>query len=271
MMKKILALLLTVLCLCIPITVFAENSVILDDSASLINDSYEEKLTNRMQEIANKYSINFIILTTENTDGKTLQDYADDYYDQLFNSENGFTIAININTREIYASGVGTGVDNISDYEIDSIFDSARSYLSDGDFDSAFAQMLDTFDYYYSYDDTQDIEEYLYDDGNQVKEKSFGLGNIGISGIIGAISSFITGLVLKKDLKSVAPKKSASEYGKDLVITGMSDFYLGSHVSKTPIVKNNNNNSGSHGNYGGGHSVHISSSGVSHGGHSSHF
>ena len=271
MMKKLFVLLLTILCLCIPNTVFAENSVILDDSASLINDSYEEKLTNRMQEIADKYNINFIILTTETTDGKTLQDFADDYYDEKFYNEDGFTIAIDINSREIYASGVGTGVDNISDYEIDNIFDSARSYLSDGDFDSAFAQMLDTFDYYFSYDDTQDIEEYLNYNDAEEKERSFGLGNLGISGVIGAISSFITGLVLKKDLKSVAPKRSATGYGKDLVITGMSDFYLGSHVSKTPIVKHDNHNSGSHGNYGGGHSVHISSGGVSHGGHSSHF
>ena len=88
-----------------------------------------------------------------------------------------------------YVSTLGKCVDRISDYEIDYIYnDYVGEYLSEGDFSHGILAFIDGFEYYYNYDDTADIEEYL--ESNQTTY-TFGIENIIFSLIIAAIVTLI--------------------------------------------------------------------------------
>ena len=270
-MKKLFILLFTLLCLLTPNKVFGyEDTNLFNDSSELLAPEQRLQLEDKMETVSDRLGVNIVIVTTNDIGNKSMMEFADDYYDNNYSNPDGIILVINMGTSEWYVSTAGNCIDNISDYEIDYIIgDYVLPYLQNGDFYSGFDSFVDGFDYYFYYDDTADIEEnYEY----EVEDKSsFGLENLGISGIIGAISSFITSRVLKGQLKSTAPKRTATNYSNNFVVTGMSDFYLGSYVSKTKIIKNKDISGGNHGSYGSGHSSHTSSSGVSHGGHGGHF
>ena len=267
-MKKLFILLFTLLCLINPIKVYGEDMPIFDDEAELLEINDRLSLGNYMKDVSDKLGVTISIVTKNGID-TDIQSFADDYYDSHYTNPDGIILVLDMRTREWYVSTVGIGIDYISDYEIDYIVDDMLNYLANDDYYNGFRRFVDGFDYYYHYDDTSDIEEY---NDQPIQEKKFGFVNIGISTVFGLIASFICGFILKGQLKSVAPKVTANDYGKNFVITGYSDFYLGSHVSKTPIIRNNNHSNGSsHGNYGSGHNTHVSSSGVSHGGHGGHF
>lgn len=88
--------------------------------------------------------------------------------------------------------------------------------------------------------------------------------NIIIGLAIGAFAALIYTLILKGQLKSVSTEHFASNYidNGSFALNGHADFFVGSHISKTPIPKNNNSSRG----VGGGSSSHTSSSGSRHGG-----
>ena len=269
-MKKLLVILFTLLVLLNPFNVFAQNTNFLNDFADLISDSDKDNIEQQLQNISSKYDISFVVVTSDNLQGRNDQEYADDFYDENYDNEDGILILIDMENHNWYVSTIGKCVDHISDYEIDYIYnDYVGEHLSEGNFEDGILAFIDGFEYYYKYDDTADIEEYL-NSNETVKE--FGIENIIFSLIIAGIVTLIVGIVLKKQLKSVKPQRFAGNYvdRNSFVLTGYSDFFLGTHVSRTPIVRNDDRGS-SGGGFGSGHSTHISSSGASHGGHGGHF
>lgn len=269
-MKKIITILITLLFVLSPLSVFAENTNFLNDYANIIGDIDKIAIESKLEEVSNKYDIDFVVVTTDDLQGKDDRQYSDDFYDENYNNEDGILVLIDLENSSWYVSTIGKCVDNISDYEIDNIYNQyVGDYLRQGEFAKGILAFVDGFDYYYNYDDTADIEEYL--DSNQTVN-IFGIENIVFSLIIAAIATLVTGIILKNQLKSVKPQRYAGNYvdNKSFVLTGYSNFFLGSHVSRTPIIKNDTKNSGG-GNFGSGHSTHISSSGASHGGHGGHF
>ena len=258
-MKKIL---LTLLCLLLINTnVFADTKFFYDN-ANLLSQQDAASLENELKESSELMNLNIVIVTVdEDIDDNQIGKYADDKYDELFGKSDGIEFLINIHNRNFYVSTVEDVINKISDEEIDYIMkDYVYDYLAKGDYFSAFISFIRGFKKYYVKEDP------IHED--VVIDHKFGIKNIIISAIVAIIVCVIVYLVLSSQLKSVKTKKVAHEYinQNSFILTGYSNFLINKHVSRTPIVKSNNNSSG-----GSSHSSHISSHGVSHGGHGGHF
>ena len=55
------------------------------DKADLLTDAEEEELNEKANDLAGTFHMNFVILTTDDAEGKEAQAYADDFY-----MDNGF-------------------------------------------------------------------------------------------------------------------------------------------------------------------------------------
>ncbi|MBQ1307796.1 MAG: TPM domain-containing protein, partial [Erysipelotrichaceae bacterium] len=183
--------------------------------------------------------------------------------------DDGVLLFISMSTSEMYISTKGRGTDYITDYGIDYIFGQISDDLSSDRFYDAFVKYADLTDGLIAEAENGNVV-----DVNSKPKKSFTAANVGISAIAGLITSLITALVLKGQMRNVHYERYAGNYvvSNSFHITGMSDMLVNRHVSRTP--RSRNNTSSGHGptHYsGGGSHTHTSSSGSSHGGHGAHF
>ena len=238
------------------------------DGAGLLSSDEVSSLTRKLKDLSSRHNMDILVLTSDTLNGMDTDDYADDFYDYNGYKDDGVLLFISMSTSEMYISTKGRGTDYITDYGIDYIFDQISTDLSSGRFYEAFEKYADQTD--------KLIKE--AENGNVVdvdnKPKSFGAVNVGISAITGLISSLITALVLKGQMRNVHYERYAGNYVADnsFHITGMSDMLVNRHVSRTPRSRNNDTSGHSPTHFsGGGSHTHTSSSGSSHGGHGSHF
>lgn len=80
-MRKYLALLAALLILFIP-SVYAAGADRIQDMAGLLDESQEQMLRGQIEELARKYQFDAVIVTVDSLEGKTPEEYADDYLDQ---------------------------------------------------------------------------------------------------------------------------------------------------------------------------------------------
>ncbi|MBO4920218.1 MAG: TPM domain-containing protein, partial [Erysipelotrichaceae bacterium] len=196
-------------------------------------------------------------------------DYADDFYDYNGYKDDVVLLFISMSTSEMYISTKGKGADYVTDYGIDYIFDQISGDLSSGRFYQAFETYADQTDRL-----IKEAKNGNVIDVDNKPKSSFTAANVGISAVVGFISSLITALILKGQMRNVHYERYAGNYIADnsFHLTGMSDMLVNRHVSRTPRHRNNNTSGHSPTHIsGGGSHMHTSSSGSSHGGHGAHF
>lgn len=266
-MKKLFKLLFITLLLFISCNkIYADvpsvsNDIHVTDLAGLLTSEEVNTLENELRNLSNKYGMDILIHTTNTTNGLDTRDYADDFYDYNNYADDGVVLVIDMENYNMYISTKGKGIDYFTDYGIDYIFNNIENSLSNGEYYNAFKRYISDSDYLIS----EGISGNIIDIDN--KPQRFGLGNISISAIIAAISSGISSLVFKGQLKSVSKQKLAQNYVVDnsFVLTGMSDMLVNKNVTRHLRSRSSSNSSSGHS--GGGSSVHTSSSGSTHGGH----
>ena len=248
-----------------PSTPTVIDNPFVNDFADLFTDEQEYNLNKKLLAYKNKYGLDAVIVTTDSTNGMNIQDYADDFYDYNNYNKDGLIFVICMSDRSWHFSTKGKGVEYFTDYGIDEIFDDMKYDLADGYYYNAF----DTFA-----DDVRNFTESalngeIIDVHND--PPTFGIGNVAIAAVIGAIASLITMGVLRGQLKSVSRKVFARDYVVDdsFVLTGASDLFVNRHVTRTRKPERDVSSGG--GGFSGGSSIHTSSSGSSHGGHGGHF
>lgn len=280
-MRKLLSLLFVVL-LIIPVTANAGDLPKIVDDADLLTDSQVSVLKETAQEIADTYQMDVVIVTVWTLDGKSPQDYADDYFDYqgygIGADRSGILLLIAMGTREWYISTSGEAIYAITDYGVESLFEEMSWYLSDGEYYEAFSAYLSALpEYFDRYQSGDPIDGYAgdyqgpgsYSPGDQEEivhyqdREGFGIGNLLISLAIGAAVGGLTLLIMSAKMNSRRQQTNASAYIKQgsYYLYKSHDRYLYSHVSKVPRAQ-----SSSGGGSGGGSSVHRSSSGRRHGG-----
>ena len=84
MNKKFLSLLLAlILCFALVPAVLADSSKsVVYDQEQLFGEADTEMLNARLAELCDTYNVDVAIVTTTSLDGKTAQEYADDFYDE---------------------------------------------------------------------------------------------------------------------------------------------------------------------------------------------
>lgn len=290
-MKKfvtIIAALLMCVMMAVPVTaaeVEEPKDRVVDD-ADLLTEAEEDELQGQLAKLSDLHQFDLVVVTTYSTDGKSSQEFADDYFDYggygYGRNYDGALLLVNMEASEWYVSTCGSGIEIISDDVLDTMSYEFVPYMSDGDFYAAFSEFAVQCDFYLAgcgmpdsiFDD--DYVDGVVGDSNVafsdtivVVDKSpdiFGIiGKLIVCLIIGLIAAFIPMSRLKKQMKTVTMKAAASDYVKpgSKKVTKSRDAFLYSNVSRVPKPKENKSGGGGM-SIGGG--VHMGSSGRSHGG-----
>jgi len=230
----------------------AANSDKVVDMADLLTDDEEQRLEKVILEIIQKYDYSFDIaaVTTNSTDSKSAEAYADDYYDYNgygYDSEySGLLLLIDMEHRYWHITTCGNAVAVFTDRSIDRIGESITPYLSDEDY------------FYAVYEFAQSADEYI-ERYESTGGKSTTVGErLLISLASGLVIALIVCLIMKAQLKTAVKQFAAARYIRQgsLNVQYSRDIFLYRTVTRHKIETNS----------GGGSSTHTSSSGRSHGG-----
>ena len=210
----------------------SKEKALVNDFSNIMSDDEEERLNRKLQKIKDKYGFDAVVVTTDSFNGMSARDYADDFYDYSQYSKDGILFVLNMTERTWYVSTKGKGIDYFTDYGIDAIFEEMAEDLSDGKYYDAFVIYADKVEKYV----VNGMQGNVVDVGNE--EKSFGVFNVMISAIVGAISSLITSLSLRGRMKNVSRQHFARNYSVSdtFDINGASDMLVNRHVSRTRMA-----------------------------------
>ncbi len=256
MMRKLLcaALVFILLLTALP-SVLAANSRVIDE-ADLLTSEETRKLDDIAENLANTYGIDAVIVTVRDLGGKSLQAYADDFFDYngcgMGDDDSGVLLLISMAERDWYVSTHAQGTEAVTYDDIGDLEEEMVPYLSDGDYYGGFAaylQFLESeFDYYRTYE-------------SGITFKGFAVRLV-IALVIGAVIALIALLVMRSCMNTAKPQQGASHYMKKdtYELYRCHDIFLYSRTTKTAKAQS----SGSGG-------THRSSSGRSHGGRGGKF
>lgn len=270
-MRKLFSVYIVALLLVLGVTTYGTDIVKADDTqpevyfvddAGLVSSDERQEIEDKLAEIRDTYKFDVVIYTTNDSSLTDAQSAADDFYDYngygAGSDDSGVLLYVNMSTRDWHISTCGYGITAFTDAGIEYIGDNIKSDLSDGDYYYAFDSFAD-----YSEDFVKQAKEGKpYDVSNMPKEPFPFLGNLIISLGIGIVVAAVYALILRGQLKSVAPKDSAADYVKNgsVHVNDGGSIYLYSRVSKTERQTESSSSGG------GGSSTHTSSSGSTHGG-----
>ena len=251
-----------------PLSIKAEeNKTYFVDDAGLVSAIQAEDLENRLEELAQKDEMDFVIVTEEDPYVTSAMEYADDYFDYngygVGTDRSGALLYINMETCDWYIATRGYAITVFTDAGLDYIGEQITGDLGDGDYFAAFKQYVRLCDEFCIQAESGEP----YDVGSLPKGPypvgKFLLISVGA----GLLVALIYILVLRGQLKSVAPNESAADYvvPGSLHVTNSRELFLYHTIHRTRRAENN-----SSGGHGGSH-THISSSGATHGGRGGKF
>lgn len=244
-----------------PQPVIPENrqKPLLVDDGDLLTSSQESQLLSLLESLSKKREADIAVVTVNSLEGKSAQDFADDYYDYngygYGDDDSGIMLVVCLPTRDYALTTYGETRDILSDRSLDRIEDAFVSKLSDGDYYGAFRAFANTTD--------QMIEVELTPESHTVAPVW-----IPVCLLIGFSISGVIASARKTKLKSVAKQYEANHYynRQSLRIRRKRDNYINSTMSRVPLHTDDEPRSG-----GSSHTFHISSSGRTHGGRSGKF
>ena len=235
--------------------------IYIHDNANTISSSDEKMIAETIQALSEDldFHLNALVLTYNDSHGKSARVYSDDYMDDLFpTSENNIAFVIDYDNDELYLNTMGECITRINDYEVEDCIDAAWSYFEDYEDGKALnalakAAMKRLADSGYTYTDP-DVDD----------ESSF-IGNLFyLPSLLGSlVVSIIAVLIINgTHNKQNKPIKTA-EYMKNngFKVINKNETLVRTYQTKTRIESSSSGSSRS-----GGGSSHRSSSGRSHGG-----
>ena len=282
-MKKLTSILLVLLLLaslCVCAAATGSDTPLIVDNVGVLTSEQVDGLTQTASDLRDLYEMDVVIVVVTDLDGKSAQDYADDYYDYngygVGDDYSGMLLLIATESRDWWISTCGEAIYVLTDYGIESIFSDFAGYLSVNDYYHAFETYLDClpeyFDAYYSgnpidgysgnYSGPGSYTPGDADDTVYYEDDSFGIFEILFSLVAGCVVAGIAVLIMSAQMNTKLPQNSARNYlnQSSYQLHGHSDMFLYSNVTK---VRRESSSSSSGG---GGSSTHHSSSGRSHGG-----
>ena len=248
-------------------TVFAgnkESKIYVTDDANLLSSKEVADLREDLSILSDKWGCDIVVVTTNSTYDKTITEYADDFYDYNIFEKDGVLLLIDMESRGWWISTTGTCIDAFTDAGIQWIGDDITKSLSKGNYNKAFRTYMKDCDMFLK----QAEKGKPYDTGHMPVTK----GMVAMAGLvsagIGLVISAITLLVFSSGNKSVKSVKNAASYVVDgsLNLNLKNDEFINKTVTRTRIERDSGSRSG-----GGGSSIHMGSSGTSHGGGGGHF
>lgn len=233
------------------------------DNASILTDNEEVQLQEKINFIISEYSFDVVILTVNTIGIKTVEEFADDYYDYnnygYGENADGLLFMLNMGDRDYYTSTCGRAIKVFTDYGIEYISDRVLEKLKDGDYFGAFSQYLELVE---SFLKSEKSGKPAYDVNRKFKGNVFGIGVK--EALACVLIGFFISLILVNSMKNKMNTAKANDSARAYIepnsfnLTHSEDKFL---LRTTSYVKIQNTSQGS-----GGSRTHTSSSGRSHGG-----
>ena len=248
------------------------------DYADILSSSEEEALADEAGRLREKLEMDIIILTSNDMDGKSWEEYADDFYDERafgYEQEHGtgiiFLISMDSDNRGITITTSGHAIEKFTDSEIEWMYDDIIEYMYDADYYGGCKCFLKLTDKYAG--NTEVAENGYYDEQKNdwveasvpasVKLKRvFTLKGIAVRFLISMAVSAVVVLLLCHRSKTKVTVRNSTYLKNQLNYSVKNDR----HVNTTTRVRRLNNDSHSGGGSSGHSSTHTSSGGFSHGG-----
>ncbi len=220
------------------------------DNADLLTTEEENALCARFETLAQEYQMELAVLTVPDLEGKTAEEYADDFYDYngygYGENDDGMLVLYKPGeegNRYIHITTHGKGLKAFSNSVCDNIIDSMIDDLKNENYASAFNTYADL--------------------GEKYLKPNVSFIWLLMCVVIGMLAGFIIIKSIAGKNKSVRKQTNATVYTRpgSMVVTGSYDTFIGKRLYQTPKPKSDDSSSG--GSSGG---SHTSSSGRSHGG-----
>lgn len=117
------------------------------DEAGILNSREVEALESLATELGEQWDTDFLILTTNDTNGLYIKDYMANFYDEKITEQglskwNATILSLDMQSRDVYLSGFYKGELYIDGDRIDKILDEVAPYLSNGNYYEAFEEYL---------------------------------------------------------------------------------------------------------------------------------
>ena len=240
----------------------AEELPFMVDNAGLLSTEDAASIESQLTDLGQKYDMHFVIVTDEDPDISSAMEVADDFFDYngygVGDDRSGVLLYINMSTHDVWISTRGFGITAFTDAGINYILDQLVSGLGDEAY-------YETFETYITLCDDfmiQALNGTPYDVDHMPSEPFPWIGGLIMCMALGAIVGLIYVLILRGQLKSVAPNESAEDYmvKGSMHMTNSREFFLYRTVSKTARPQENSSGGG------GRSTTHTSSSGATHGG-----
>lgn len=262
-------LLLLPLGLSVKAETFDRNQYIYD-YAKLLTDEEAAELQNLASELSKERETAFTIITLNETDGKDIVQYVEDFYDDNapgYDQPHGNTaiLAINMQERDVYLAGFKKAEQYLDDGRMDQIRDKITPDLSEGHYFQAFSDYINT-SYEYMGNEPSDSpngssdygsggssEGYnSYDSGTNQENIFFQwwfqlIASFIVGGIVVAIMAYRSGGRVTVDARTYMDSDQSK-------VISMYDNYVRQTVTRQKKPSNNSSNGGGGGITGGGHS-----------------
>lgn len=253
-------------------TVSAAESCVYDE-AGLLTAEEKETLNTLAQSCEENWDLNFLAVTTEDTEGKTAQTYADEFYDSWFpesTEEDGVLYLIDMEHREIYISTSGLAQRYLTDQRITYILDDAYGYAAVGDYYGTFRSFFENTEYYLQQGIPSDQYNYDIETGEKDYAKpKYQLTSmeclIALSAGMAAAVGTVLGVKAKYQLKFEDFHYDAYT-DSEIQLAVKEDRLINTIVTHRRIPRNDSGSGGRSSGGSGRSTVHHSSSGRSHGG-----
>lgn len=232
----------------------ANESTRLFDEANLFSESEQARLQTAIDSFQTKTKMDAVIVTTANAEGKSPQDYADDFYDQhnfgTGPNKTGFLFLIDMDNRTYYISTAGTLIELLTGSKRERLLDHAETSMKSQNYADAAMSVMD--------DMTRYTENYEYDQktGSLNKIKTITAIEALIAAIVGIVVALATysSVYGNYTLKRSSYRYSYRENGT-LSLSQRDDKLINTFTTSRHIPKANPGNGS-----------HTSSGGSSHGG-----
>lgn len=231
-----------------------ESSKSVVDMANLLTNDEISDLVQKISNTIMAYNLDAAIVTTYINDAYTIEQFADDYYDNndygIGDNKDGLLLVLDMSNREWYISTCGKAIDIFTDQNIEYLGEVMLSDLKDGNYFNGFNTFIDHINEFVknykpaktSHDSnnedisvTKEIEDSKNDKKNQDADKEPSTGaELLVSLFLGFLVAYGIGKFKLRKLKTKRKVYDANNYIKEdsFVLTRSNDLFLFSNVKK---------------------------------------
>lgn len=279
-MKRITALFISlVFALSICMTAFAAGSEQrVYDYAHLLSEQDRLEVEQEIAAAVEQIGMDYVIVTVDNKGGKSLREFADDFYDEgefgIGKNRSGVVILIDMEERTVYMSTCGDAINYYNDdriYNMTDGDDQLYDFLAEGNYRRAMERTIAQAVFYYEMG--IDASQYTYDEetGQIVRYKKLTILEIILSLIVAIVPAAIYVTSIKNQYMMKNEKKQAEAFKLAYRVVAAFAFAVATddlinHQVTRMRIHDDDFTGGSGGGHAGRSTIHMSGGGMSHGG-----